>query len=177
MNLFDTIFGLIDLRSFSNLWYWIALAAVWFSASYWGLGIPFGMVRRARRRGGQAAQDLQDYARLNVRRLMTLAREAGLGLAIAIPFGLTVLALTGFLYGAEISQAVFLIVLPLTLVLILSLRVAARLEPRLEAGMPPEALIAALSRHRIAIQVIGMAAILVTWLWGMFQNLRFSILG
>ncbi|MEM9756043.1 MAG: component of SufBCD complex, partial [Pseudomonadota bacterium] len=30
----------IDLRSFSNLWYWIVLAVFWSSASHWGLGVP-----------------------------------------------------------------------------------------------------------------------------------------
>ena len=29
MDLADTIFEVIDMRSFSNLWFWIALAVVW----------------------------------------------------------------------------------------------------------------------------------------------------
>ena len=59
------IFDLIDLRSFSNLWYWIALAVAWSSASHWVLGIPYDMVLRARRMGGQAEQDLTDITRVD----------------------------------------------------------------------------------------------------------------
>ncbi len=32
MDWYATVFELIDMRSFSNLWYWIALAVVWYAA-------------------------------------------------------------------------------------------------------------------------------------------------
>ena len=35
------------MRSFSNLWYWIALAVLWSTVSHWVLGVPFDMVQRA----------------------------------------------------------------------------------------------------------------------------------
>ncbi len=47
------IFDLIDMRSFSNLWYWIALAVTWSSTSHWVLGVPFDMVLRARRKAAR----------------------------------------------------------------------------------------------------------------------------
>ena len=40
-----------------------------------------------------------------------------------------------------------------------------------------EALIARLARHRLAVQVIGMIAIFVTAMWGMYQNLSIGALG
>ncbi len=46
--------------SFSNLWYWIALAVMWSSTSHWVLGVPYDMIQRARREGGQAEADLED---------------------------------------------------------------------------------------------------------------------
>ena len=65
----ETIFELIDMRSFSNLWYWIALAIMWSTLSHRVLGVPFDMVQRARKYGGQSAQDLDDMVRINVNRL------------------------------------------------------------------------------------------------------------
>ena len=72
------IFEVIDMRSFSNLWFWIALAVVWSSASHWVLGVPFDMVHRARRHGGQAQIDLDDLARINANRLLHMLEDAGL---------------------------------------------------------------------------------------------------
>ena len=60
MDLIDTLVELIDMRSFSNLWFWIALAVVWSSASHWILGVPIDLVYRAGRIGGQAERDLED---------------------------------------------------------------------------------------------------------------------
>jgi len=38
---YETIFELIDMRSFSNLWYWIVLSVLWSTMSHWVLGVPF----------------------------------------------------------------------------------------------------------------------------------------
>ena len=34
---YQTVLELIDMRSFSSLWYWIGLAVLWSSASHWVL--------------------------------------------------------------------------------------------------------------------------------------------
>ncbi|PCD76974.1 component of SufBCD complex [Pseudothioclava arenosa] len=175
MTVFQTIFDLIAIRSFSNLWYWIALAVTWSTASHWVLGVPYDMVLRARRRGGVAGEDLHDITRVNVRRIMGISREAGLVLAGLVPAILSFLAVTGFLYDSELAQAVFLLACPLCIVWLASLRLAKRLEPGLETGMPVELLIQVLARHRLTIQSVGLVAIVVTALWGMYQNLRYSV--
>ena len=77
MDLTDTILDVIDPRSFSSLWYWIVLAVAWSSASHWVLGVPFDVVTRARRHGGQAALDLDDLA--GVTALGAVLRFATLG--------------------------------------------------------------------------------------------------
>ena len=46
--------------------------------SYWVLGVPFDMVARARRYGGQAAEDLEDLIRINVNRLLFIGNVSGL---------------------------------------------------------------------------------------------------
>ena len=63
MDWYQTLFEMIDMRSFSNLWFWIALAVMWSTASHWVLGVPFDMVLRARRHGEEAQADLEDMVR------------------------------------------------------------------------------------------------------------------
>ncbi|SPH17805.1 hypothetical protein DEA8626_01332 [Defluviimonas aquaemixtae] len=173
MDFTKLIFDLIDLRSFSNLWYWIALAVTWSSASHWVLGIPYDMVMRARRLGGQAEADLQDIARINISRILYIGREAGMILVTIGAFFLTALAILGFWYHVEFCQAVFLLALPLSIVGLLSLSTAARIEAEGDTG---EALRRRLAIHRLTVQVIGMISIFVTAFWGMLQNFSVSIL-
>lgn len=176
MEIFDVITRLIDLRSFSNLWYWIALAAIWSSASHWVMGVPWDMVGRARRKGDEAAADLVQIAGVNARRLNRIRGDAGVSMAVSIPFLLSFLIITGFVYGSETAQAFALLLVPLMLVFGMSLRLAMRLEDALTSGAGADFVIAALSRHRISIQTVGVISIIVTSLWGMFQNLRLSLL-
>ncbi|MCX7889147.1 MAG: component of SufBCD complex [Rhodobacteraceae bacterium] len=166
------VFDLIDMRSFSNLWYWIALAVTWSMASHWVLGVPWDIVQRARRHGGEAEADLRDILRVNVRRHMMIGR-AGVALMVVASFVLTSLLMLGFVYGVEFAQAVFLILAPLTLVFWLSIRAARRIAA---TDCAPEAAYRQLARHRLAIQAIGMVSIFVTAFWGMLQNFNVSVL-
>ena len=82
MNWYDSVFEVIDMRSFSNLWYWIGLAVLWSSVSHWVLGVPHDMILRARReKEGQAMDDLHDLVRVNVNRILFIA-EVDLWVAI-----------------------------------------------------------------------------------------------
>lgn len=171
---YKVIFELIDMRSFSNLWYWIALAVLWSMASHWVLGIPYSMVLRARRHGGQAEIDLQDMARINVNRLLHMADTSGLWMVGLGCFLLSGLFMLGFIYGVELAQAVFLMLLPMSAVSALSLRTARQVAG---AGLIGEALCKRLTRHRISVQMIGTLSIFVTALWGMYQNLTIGVLG
>ena len=100
---YQSVFELIDLRSFSNLWFWIALAVMWSSASHWVLGVPYDLVLRARRNGGDAVADMEDLVRINVSRLLYIGRMSGLWLAGITCFLLTGLGLLDFVYGVEFS--------------------------------------------------------------------------
>ncbi|MCB2116155.1 MAG: component of SufBCD complex [Rhodobacteraceae bacterium] len=167
------IFDLIDLRSFSNLWYWIALAVTWSTASHWVLGIPYDMVIRARRKGGQAEEDLADLTRVNTGRILYIADEAGLILIALGALVLTMLALLGFYYRVEFCQAVFLILAPMMGVALLSVATARKIRDNGDAG---EALRRRLTVHRVTVQVIGMVSIFVTAFWGMLMNFNLSII-
>lgn len=173
MQWYQTIFELIDMRSFSNLWFWIALAVMWSSASHWVLGVPYDMVLRARRQGGQTEEDVQDLVRINVGRLLYISRLAGL---LMVGFGcflLSGLAILGFFYRVEFAQAVFCLAAPMTLVAMLSLNTAQRIAAEEAAGAR---LYLLLARHRAAVQGIGVLSIFVTAIWGMWQNLRIGVL-
>lgn len=170
---YTSIFELIDMRSFSNLWFWIALAVVWSTASHWVLGVPFDMVHRARRQGGQAETDLVDITRVNVNRLLFIGRVSGLWILGFACFLLTMLALLGFWYGVEFAQALFLLAFPMSLVGLLSLSTARQIEAE---GSEGELLYRRLARHRLKTQLIGTVSIFVTALWGMYQNLHVGVL-
>ncbi|SIN91801.1 hypothetical protein SAMN05444002_1482 [Vannielia litorea] len=163
---YDTVFELIDMRSFSNLWYWIALAVVWSTSSHFVLGVPWDLVQRARRQGGEAEADLHDMVRVNVNRILYIADQAGLWLIGIVFFTLTSLAIIGFWYGSEFSQAVFLLAAPMSLVLGLGVRCARGIR-----AADGDGLYGRMHRHRFTTQVIGMLSIFVTAMWGMWQNL------
>ncbi|WP_299350534.1 component of SufBCD complex [uncultured Shimia sp.] len=174
MDWHQTVFELIDMRSFSNLWFWIALAVMWSSASHWVLGVPFDMVLRARRNGGQSEIDLEDMVRINTNRLLYVGRVSGLWLVGFACFVHTGLVMIGFIYGNEFAQAVFLLLFPLSLVGLISLSTAARIQDEQASGL---LLYKRLTRHRVYTQVIGVVSIFVTSLWGMYQNFNTSPLG
>jgi hypothetical protein len=174
LDLHQTIFELIDMRSFSNLWFWIALAVLWSSASHWVLGVPYDMVTRAARQGGQAETDLQDIVRVNVNRLLYIGDVSGLWLLGFTCFLLSGLGLLGFVYEVEFAQAVFLLALPMTLLGMMSLKTASIIAGQQLEGAD---LRARLQRHRIYTQMIGVVSIFVTAMWGMYQNLSIGVLG
>lgn len=162
------------MRSFSNLWFWIALAALWSTASHWVMGVPWDMVMRARRRGNTHQQDVEDLARIYANRMLYIGRTAGSWLIGLLAATLSALWVLGFWYGVHFCQALFLLGLPMTLVGWLSHGVALRIEAGQNQGI---ALYRLLRNHRMKVQGIGMLAILITAMWGMYQNLSASVMG
>ncbi|MGB7244808.1 MAG: component of SufBCD complex [Sulfitobacter sp.] len=174
MDWYQSIFELIDMRSFSNLWFWIALAVVWSTTSHWVLGVPYDLVLRARRNGGQAEADLEDLVRINTNRLLYIGRVSGLWMLGFVCFILTTLAILGLYYRIEIAQALFLLGFPMSLVGLLSISTARLIQ---EQDLKGDALRRRLTRHRVYVQIIGMISIFVTALWGMYQNLQLGPFG
>ena len=157
------------MRSFSNLWYWIGLAVLWSSVSHWVLGVPHDMIVRARReKGGQAMEDLHDLTRVNVNRILYISDVSGAWLLLLGSTFMTILALTAFYYHVELSQAVFLLLFPLTILGLLSIRTARKIR---REGDRDTALIRRLMRHRLMTQIIGFLSIFVTAMFGMYKNL------
>lgn len=161
------------MRSFSSAWFWIVLAIAWSSASQTVLGAPYDLIVKARRKGGEAAEDLNTIVGIFVRRRLTVVRRAGhwvLGFEAMVLSGVFIMA---FGYAMEFAQALFLMFLPLTLTQFLAVRLAFRIE---HDNMQDARLQRALLRHRLWVQVIGLIAIFVTAIWGMLHVMTASVL-
>jgi len=168
VDLAQAILDVIDLRSFSSIWYWIVLAVVWSTTSHWVLGVPFDIVLRARRHGNEAMADLEAIVRVNVTRMLYITRESGLWILGFLAFFFTFLLLLAFWYRIEMAQAIALIAVPLTLIGFLSLSVAVRIESTQPSG---DDLIRHMVRHRLWTQIVGMISVFVTATYGMYHNL------
>jgi len=171
---YSTVFELIDMRSFSNLWYWIALAVVWSTSSHWVIGVPYDLVQRAGQSGGQAEIDLEQLVRINCNRLIYIGHVSGLWLMALGCAVMSALAVLGFWYRVEFAQAVFLLIFPLSLVGVLSLMTAHRI---VRDALTADPLRRRMRRHRIYTQMVGLLAIFVTAMWGMYQNMTIGALG
>ena len=172
MDFLELATELIDLRSFSNLWYWIALAALWSTASHWVVGVPFDVVTRARRGHERSAHDMRVLAEVNVSRILTIIEISGPWIAGFTAFLLTGLSVLGWVYQVEFAQAVFLLAFPMTLVALLTAYTARSLR---ETGF--ENLDHRLRNHRMMVQAIGVISIFVTAFWGMRMNMNYGALG
>ena len=162
------------MRSFSNLWYWIGLAVLWSTASHWVLGVPYDLIQRAKRNGGQAEQDLADLVRINCNRMLYIGRISGLWVLALTCAGISALFVLGFWFQIEFAQALFFFAFPLSLVALVSVSTARLIVDEQSTG---EQLHKRLNRQRIYTQVIGMISVFITALWGMFQNLAIGPLG
>lgn len=172
---YDKIFELIDLRSFSNLWYWLGLSIFWSTVGHWVLGVPHDMIRRAQDgRDPQAMHDIEALAGIYVRRLLFISRTAGVWLVAGLSCALSALVLLAAAYRVEFAQALLCLMLPGTLVFLLTLRTARRIEAGENHG---PALIRRLRRHRMTVQGVGMVSIFVTAVFGMYQNMLIGVYG
>lgn len=165
LDFFDLITEVIDLRSFSNLWYWIVLAIMWSTLSHWVLGVPYHMVQRARSGHEQSMEDMHQLVEINVRRMLSFTEVSGAFAVGFTAFMLTGLASLGWIYDVEFCQAIFLLILPTCLVGALTVQTAHRL-----ASGVYDDLGLALRNHRIKVQMLGVVSIFVTAFWGMYAN-------
>jgi len=164
----DTIFRVIEMRTFSNIWYWLAVIVSWAVACHWLIGVPFDLLFRARKLGDQHIADLEAIVDVNVRRFTGLTDAAGPLLLGFLVFLLTVFAVAGFYYGAELGQGLFILSAPLSLVIGLNIFAAYQLRAEPLLG---QALVQRLFRLRVWSQAIGMIAIFFTAMYGMWFNL------
>lgn len=164
---------LIDIRSFSTVWYWIALVTLWFSVSHRVMGVPYDLILRARRLGGAADAELTVLARIHAERVLFVAESAPLVWVGLGAFMVTGLGLLAFVYDVEFAQALFCLLFPMLFVIRHRILTARRIATSAAEG---QALYRCLMQHRRMVQVIGVVAISATALYGTYQNLTRSIL-
>jgi hypothetical protein len=170
----ENIFSLIDMRSFSSVWFWIVLALYWSSASQFVLGASFDLMMRARRdENRQNMDDLETLVAIHVRRKLSLTRRVGHWIVAFVAACLTLILILAVVYALEFAQAVFLLVFPMVLVRILELRLSLRIEREALQGAR---LCQALLRHRLWVQALGIITIFTTAVWGMLHVLSRSAL-
>lgn len=137
------------------------------------VGVPFDMVQRARRRGGQAMTDLEAMTLLQARRRNQIMHSAGVWLVAFWAAVLTGTGVLGFGFGAELAQAATLLLVPMSIAGLLGMMLAAKLE---RAPLTGKALTRKLIMHRVLIQAIGLLAILITTMWGAVHNLSIPLM-
>ncbi|WP_143226569.1 component of SufBCD complex [Actibacterium pelagium] len=168
---------LLDMQSFSNLWYWIVLAVVWASVSYFMMGVPYDMYRQARWHGGQAQEDLITLLKIYIRRVDHILAKSGLFIIAFTFFLISLMVGLGFFYGNEFSQAVLLIFVPACMIAALNVRNCKKVK-RLELYNEPDKLYRLMARYRLTVQIIGVVDIVITTFWGIAVNFtRTAIVG
>ena len=171
---YGTIFEVIDMRSFSNLWFWLGLAVMWSTVSHFVVGVPHDLIRRAEREGGIALADAEALAHIYTRRILFIARQGGIFLVAFACFFTTGLVTLAVFYRMEFAQAVLCLFVPLQVISLLTLRICHMIE---RDGLEGHRLMSRLRRHRTMVQVIGMFSLFFTSMFGMYQNLTLGVFG
>lgn len=164
----DIFSRVLSLRTFSNLWYWLAVCGTWMMASHWIIGVPFDMIYFARRRGGKAAQDLDTLVDINARRLISLNEMGGVVLVAVLAFLLSGLAVMAIYYKLELAQGILFLVGPLTVVGMINMWASKQL---IENPLSGNVLAKRLMHLRLLIQFVAMTSIFFSVVYGMYFNL------
>lgn len=164
---------LIDLQTFTSVWYWLVVIVTWSIAGNWLIGVPFDMLYRARKATGQELADLETLVDINVRRIVWTDSKVGTAAAILVGFILCSLGVVGFGYGLEIAQGLFVLAAPLSVVLAVNLRLALQLSEEPLTGI---VLVRRLFRVRLWTQVVAMLALFFTAIYGMYYALSAQVM-
>lgn len=163
-----SIWDLINIGSFSSLWFWVFLGVFWARVMQAPLGVSVDVVRRAHAGEPQAQADIEALSGMRIRHEQGLVQGTTLVWRLAgWSFVLTLLAGLAALYRVEIAQAVLIIAAPFALVRALEMRAALHM-----ADVPDmAALIRAHWVLRRQIQTLGITAVFAATLFGMLRLL------
>ncbi len=120
--------------------------------------MPYDAIRNADRLGGDFAEHCDLQAHINARRLIYYFDRGGLYFIAFVVFFLTLLGGWGFYQNYELAQAIFLLLTPLFITSVFSMKLAYRIKAEALQGQD---LRKALRHRRIWNQFIGMIAIAV----------------
>lgn len=152
-------FSEISLNSFNSAWYWIMLGVAWSLMCHWTLGVPFDALVSAKRKGGETAAMVDSLAAITAQRTVSFFETSGVFALALGGFFIAVLGSFAFVYGYELAQAFFMMIVPLAFVHGLNVNLAFKVHRAAITGAPLQK---ALLRRRFWNQVIGLSSIMVT---------------
>jgi uncharacterized membrane protein len=144
----------------------MAVIVTWAVASNWLLGVPFDILYRARKLRAPQLGDLEALVDVNVRRIVEIEAFLGVAIAAMITFCLTILVLLGAFYHVELAQGLLALAAPLTLIMVMNMRLAHQLHA---APLSGRELVQTLFRVRLWTQVVSMIALFFTAMYGMYS--------
>ena len=174
MEILENLFRVIDIRSFGSIWFWIVVALFWSAVTQTIMGASYDLIVRARRSGGQALSDMQVLVEIQSRRITVLMDRVGHWVVAFVMGGLALTFMLAFAYRIELAQAIFTLLLPLSIIRLMSLRLAYNIQRKKLQG---DLLIRALLRHRFWLQLLGVLTIFSAATWGMLRVMSSAVLG
>jgi hypothetical protein len=146
----------ISLRSFSNIWYWLALAAFWTWAMGQVMGVSNALLRQSLR--GESA-DLERLAQIQAQVWLTRWQRGQVWIVTFGTAALGLISVLAFFSGSEFAQAVWFIAMPYALIWLIWLRLALLImREKPQAG----ALVRVMFNTKNHVQIIGFAFIFIT---------------
>ncbi len=178
MAVLQALLVILESRSFNSIWFWLMLATCWSLAGRNALGVPPDVIHKAlNRKLGAAEQEkaavtLLDWLSLMLPRWRVDPGEGPWLFGVAI-FLLVSLAALGFVYGLEMAQALFLLLAPLGILVILRIRLAKSLSRIVERARSAEitvqeaASLAAppMRRHRLFTSAMSIVTVALAAYW------------
>jgi hypothetical protein len=149
------VFASLDFTSFHSVWYWVLTIVVWTQVCHRTLGVPYDMILRAERLP-EVATEVDLLARVAAARVAALHRHLGIWIAALSGFALSALAVLGLANGFEAALATLLLLLPLALVGVQTIRLALFVH---RTGANGRELRRRLARRRAWNQVVAFMAI------------------
>ena len=147
-----------DDHAFFSVWYWLLTAVFWSMATFFTHGVPWDLLRRALRHGGEEAEICDRYARACLIRIDAgVARWGAVSGALA-GFVLAAMAVMGLVARSELALGLLMMLGPASLLFALQCAEARRLVPHLPQ-IDPQQLLELLLRRRASNRLWGMFAI------------------
>lgn len=143
----------------------MAVIVTWSVASNWLIGVPFDILYGARKQGESELADLEALVDINVRRIVRTNAVVGATIVALIAFGLSALGMMGFYYRLELAQGLFALSAPLTLIVLVNMRLAHQLHLEPLHGRD---LVRRLFIVRLWTQIIAMVSLFFTAMYGMY---------
>ncbi|MEO0680204.1 MAG: hypothetical protein AAF192_07295 [Pseudomonadota bacterium] len=150
----------MDASTLLSPWYWVFTAAFWAASTYFSHGVPFDLMRRASKLGGEDAELCDRLARRMLAQIEERMAAGGHAAAALAGFALAALATAAFAGGAEWALGLLLLLGPFAVTAAFSLIEARRIHASLDR-IEPERLLTLLWHRRWANQFAAAMAVAV----------------